>query len=169
MRRFLCPDRLASSLICPLVFPIVPLNSLVLVAHTSNRKSCIFLLPVRRLRGLVLKIGRSGRLVGLESASLDVPNVDRGVVQELGTSLLLDGEEAAGQLIEEDAEVVGLVDLAPAASALAVTHERGARLEVLQAGWALHPGDSVAVQDMEVKISGNVEGLSEVGQHRGRR
>jgi len=77
----------------------------------------------------------------------------------IGSHLLLDRQKAASQHVEEDAEVLGLVDLALRAAGLAVCHQSGDGLEVLEARGALHAFDAVGFQDMFVQLGSVLERL----------
>lgn len=117
------------------------------------------ILPIDWLRTRILKIARSWWSVLLELLGIRVLYRHGRVVQVVGTHLLLNAEEAAGELIEEDVIVVSLVDLAFGAARLAVAHERCHRLEVLEARGAFHARDAVLCNDVLIHFLGFIEGL----------
>jgi hypothetical protein len=76
--------------------------------------------------------------------------------------LLFYTKEATRHLVEEDTKVVGMVDAAAGAVGLAVSHEGGGRLEILEAFGALHACDTVVDKDVVVEILADGEGLPRI-------
>ena len=96
----------------------------------------------------------------LHTARFLVVQQSARVVEMIRASLLLDAQEAAGDAVEEDAEIIRLVDFALGAARLAVGHQSGGGLEVLEAHGALHTGDAVIFIDVSPLLSGVGKGLS---------
>src|SRR4051794_13828721 len=98
---------LSHSLLPQRLLQLLPQLALhLIVRQTPNRDSLRALLPVSRLRDRVLEVRRRRRGIGLHLSGISVLDGDGGVVQEVGAGALLDGEEAARELVEEEAEVV---------------------------------------------------------------
>lgn len=70
----------------------------------------------------------------------------------IGSNLLLDAQEATGDAVKEDVVVISLVDLALGATGLAVSHEGGRTLEVLEAHGTFHARDAVVFHDMCAEV-----------------
>jgi hypothetical protein len=83
-------------------------------------------------------------------ARLLVPQQHIPIIEMIGPNLLFYAEEATGETVEEDVEVLSLVDLTARAARLAVRHESGGGLEVFEAHGAFHASYAVIAEDVLV-------------------